>query len=132
MKTIIKQAIALISLLFFNCSALKHSGDKSEFVQLSVIDIRENRSSYVLETLNISFDTAILVIPKSDFIKSNNVIVRDKTFRFEVVRIRYKVPHMEQLLEAQPPLIVFETDTIYKCKNINSCPDVYLFKALRN
>ena len=103
MKTITKQAIALISLLFLNCSALKHSGDKSEFVQLSVIDIRENRSSYVLETLNISFDTAILVIPKSDFIKSNNVIVRDKTFRFEVVRIRYKVPHMEQLLEAQPP-----------------------------
>ena len=107
MKTIIKQAIALITLLFLSCSTLKHSSDKSEVVQLSVIDIRENRSSYVLETLKISFDTAILVIPKSDFIKSNSVIVKNKTFTFEVVRIRYKVPHMEQLSEAQPPLNCF-------------------------
>ncbi len=127
-----KQVIILISLLFANCSTLKHSYNKEEFVDLSVLDIKENQFSYVLETLNISLDTTILIIPKSDFSKLNTVIEKDKIFTFKVVKLRYKVPHMEQLLKAQPPLIVFEADTIYRCRNLKYCPDIYLFIALKN
>lgn len=128
-----KQAIILsVSLLFASCSTLKHSDNKGEFVKLSVFDITENQFSYVLETFNTSLDTTLLIVPENDFSKLKNVIVKDKTFTFEVVKVKYKVPQMQQLLEVQPPLIVFETDTICKCKNLKFCPVVYLFKALKN
>jgi hypothetical protein len=62
------------------------------------------------------------------------MIVNDKIFTFHVAKMRYKVPQMELLLGIEPPLIVFETDTIMvcKCTNIKSCPNVYLFKGLKN
>ena len=119
-------------LLFVTCSTLKHSDNKGEIVELSVFNIKENQFSYVLETLNASLDTTLLIVPKNDFSKLKNVIEKNKTFTFQVTKIKYRVPQMQQLLEVQPPVIVFETDTICKCINLKFCPAVYLFKELKN
>ena len=130
MKQII---ILIISLLCVNCSILKHPHNKEESVELSVFNIKENLFSYVLETVNTSFDTTLLVVSRNDFDKLKNVIIEDKTFTFHVVKIKYRVPHMEILLQAIHPCIVFETDTIYKCKCVDTkfCPDVYMFNGLK-
>ena len=128
-----KQVIMLmLSLLVICCSALKHSNNKNDIVELSVFNIKENQFSYVLETFNASLDTTFLIVPKNDFEKLKNVIEKDKTFTFHVSKMRYKVPQMEKLLVVFPPVIVYETDTIMVCKciNIKSCPNIYMFKGL--
>jgi hypothetical protein len=122
-----KQRIIIMLLLFVSCSTLKHTNNK-ELVKLYVYEIQELNSSYVLETINNANDTVLVIVPKSDF--TTNKIVKNQTYQFETIRMKLRVPHMQELMYIQPPYIAFGTDTICKCTNLKDCPVTYLFKSI--
>ncbi len=121
--------IIIVALLLSCCSTSRSVVNKKESLQLHVNDITKQKESYLLATTDKAGKNILVVVPNDDFRKSN--ISSNKSYTFELKKMRVSVPHMQDLMNSTNTFISFGSDTI--CRGVEECSSitVYLFQTLK-